>query len=67
MDKVIEAKLAMLKAYETVLSKGKWVTWPDNTQYLVITPHDFDLLKKPYDDFLDAEDEAERAAAETGA
>ncbi|MBD9639857.1 hypothetical protein IB277_26545 [Ensifer sp. ENS07] len=64
MDKVIEAKLAMLKAYETVLSKGKWVTWPDNNQYLVITPLDFDLLKKPHGDLLDAEDEAERAAAE---
>lgn len=67
MDKVIEAKLAMLMAYEKVLSKGKWVTWLDNNQYLVITPLDFDLLKKPYDDLIDAEDEAERAAAETGA
>lgn len=32
--------------------------------HLVITPTDFDLLKKPHDDLLDAEDEAERAAAE---
>ncbi|MGO8661544.1 hypothetical protein ACC805_12290 [Rhizobium ruizarguesonis] len=64
MDKVIEAKLAMLKAYETVLNKGKWVTWLDNNQYLVIAPLDFDLLKKPYDHLLDAEDAAERAASE---
>lgn len=64
MDKLTEAKLAMLRAYETVLSRGKWVTWPDNNQYLVITPADFGLLRSPYDDLLDAEDEAEQATAE---
>lgn len=66
MDKVIVAKLNMLKAFETMLNKGRWVSWPDGHQYFVIKPADFHELMGPYDDVLDVEHEAERAAAHGG-
>ncbi|ULJ74201.1 hypothetical protein [Rhizobium gallicum] len=51
----------MLTAFETMLNKGKWVSWPDGQQYFVIRPEDFHELMEPYDKVLDAEDEAEKA------
>jgi hypothetical protein len=66
VDKVIVAKLNLLKAFETMLNKGRWVSWPDGHQYFVIKSADFHELMGPYDDVLDAEHEAERAAAHDG-
>ncbi|WP_271893356.1 hypothetical protein [Candidatus Phyllobacterium onerii] len=62
MDKLVAAKLNMLAAFETMVNKGSWVSWPDGQQYFVIRPEDFQEIIKPYDAVLDEEHEAEKTA-----
>ncbi|MBY5767043.1 hypothetical protein HFO06_28765 [Rhizobium leguminosarum] len=54
----------MLKAYETMMNKGMWVTWPDGNQYFVIKPEDFRELLAPaerVDEAADRQEEGRRA------
>lgn len=54
----------MLKAYETMVNKGMWVTWPDGNQYFVIKPQDFHELLAPaerVDEAAERQEEGRRA------
>lgn len=61
MDRLTAAKLEMLKAYETMVNKGTWVSWPDGNQYFVIRPEDFRELMDPHDQVLNEEQYLEDA------
>ncbi|UPA27019.1 hypothetical protein [Shinella oryzae] len=59
MNILLEAKLELLKAYETMVNKGMWVTWPDGNQYFVIRPEHFRELLEPSERVDEAEDRLE--------
>lgn len=56
--RLLEAKLQMLAAYEAMVNKGTWVSWPDGNQYFVIKPEDFRALIEP-SERVDEADERE--------
>ncbi|NKL15594.1 hypothetical protein GFL78_27285 [Rhizobium leguminosarum bv. viciae] len=58
--RLLEAKLQMLAAYETMVGKGTWVLWPDGNQYLVIKPEDFRALMEPSERVDEAEEREEQ-------
>lgn len=58
--RLLEAKLEMLTAYETMVNKGTWVSWPDGNQYFVIKPEDFRALIEPSERVDEAEEREEQ-------
>lgn len=58
--RLLEAKLQMLTAYEMMVNKGTWVSWPDGNQYFVIKPEDFRALIEPSERVDEAEEREEQ-------
>lgn len=59
LNQLLEAKLEMLTAYQTMVNNGTWVTWPDGNQFFVIKPEDFRELLAPSEKVDEAEQRQE--------
>ena len=58
--RLLEAKLQMLAAYETMSTKLPGFSWPDGNQYFVIKPDDFRALIEPSERVDEAQEREER-------